>query len=123
MRWGISFNVAATHESDLWGLPPPSQMETVQRWDGTQLINVLYHFQYTPQHRKEWQRVAGIKVQIANRIKGVEFQPYEPLEVDGKIYTISELGKYFKAFVEFPAPFFDGTPQAILNTSCKETLL
>lgn len=119
MRWGISFNVAATNESDLWGLPPPSQMETVQRLDGTQLINVLYHFQYTPQHRKEWQRVAGIKVQIVDKIKSVEFQPYEPLEVDGKIYTISELGKYFKEFVEFPMPFFDGTPQAILTRHAK----
>ncbi len=119
MRWGIAFNVAATYESDLWGLPPPSQIETGQKWDGTKMISVLYHFQYTPQSRKEWQRVAGIKVQIANKIKGVEFQEYEPLEVDGRIYTISELGGHFGAFVKFPAPFFDGTPQRILTRHAK----
>lgn len=119
MQWGISFNVPVTFKSDLWGLPPPSQLETIQRWDGTQMINVLYHFQYTPQHKKEWQRVAGIKVQIANKFDSVEFQEYEPSEVDGKLYTISELGSYFKEFVEFPAPFFDGTPQAILARHAK----
>ncbi len=119
MKWGIAFSVAATYESDLWGLPPPSKMETGQRWDGTQMINVLYHFQYSPQSRKEWQRVAGIKVQIASKITSVEFQSYEPLEVDGKVYTISELGSHFKDFVKFPAPFFDGTPQAILARHAK----
>jgi len=119
MRWGIAFNVAASHESDLWGLPPPSQRETVQRGDGTQMINVLYHFEYSPQSKNEWQRVAGIKVQIANRINDVKFQLYEPSEVDGKLYTISELGRHFKAFVKFPAPFFDGTPQAILARHAK----
>ena len=119
MQWGISCKIPATFESDLWGLPPPSSIEVVQRWDGTKMINVLYHFQYTPQSRKEWQRLAGIKVQIANKFKSVEFQEYEPLEVDGRIYTISELGRHFKAFVEFPAPFFDGTPQAILTRHAK----
>ncbi len=119
MRWGISFNVSAIHESELWGLPPPSTVEVVQKWDGTQMINVSYHFQHTPQSRKEWQRVAGIKVQIANKIKGAEFQEYAPLEVDGKVYTISELGKHFKEFVKFPAPFFDGTPQTILTRHAK----
>ncbi len=119
MRWGISFNVAATYESDLWGLPPPSRKETVQRWDGTKMIFVLYHFLHSPQSRKEWQRVASIKVQIGNRFKDVEFVEYEPLEVDGKLYTISELGKHFRKFVKFPAPFFDGTPQAILTRHAK----
>jgi len=119
MKWGIAFRVAATYESDLWGLPPPSQIETGQKWDGSKMINVLYHFQYSPQSKKEWQRVAGIKAQIAMRIKGIEFQEYEPLGVDGKVYTISEIGKHFKAFVKFPAPFFDGTSQAILTRHAK----
>ena len=119
MKWGIAFSVAATFESDLWGLPPPSHMKKVQRWDGTEVIHVLYHFLHTPQSKKEWQRVAGIKVQIANKIKGLEFQEYEHLEIDGKLYTISELGKYFPDFVKFPTPFFDGTPQAILSRHAK----
>ena len=119
MKWGISFNVPAIHEANLWGLPPPSHLERVQRWDDTEMIEILYHFLYAPQSKKEWQRVAGIKVQIANRVYGVEFKEYEPLSVSGKIYTISELGKHFKAFVEFPTPFFDGTPQAILTRHAK----
>ena len=119
MKWGISFNVPAAHKADLWGLPPPSQMWETQRWDGAKVINVLYHFLHTPQSRKEWQRVAGIKVQIANMIECVEFPEYEPVEVEGKVYTVSELGKYFKAFVKFPAPYFDGTPQAILTRHAK----
>lgn len=119
MQCGISFTLPSTFETDLWGLPPPSQIETWQKWDGTKMINVLYHFQYAPQSRKEWQRVAGIKVQIENKIQGVEFQEYEPLEVEGRGYTISELGRHFKEFVEFPAPFFDGTPQAILARHAK----
>ena len=119
MIWGISFNISATHKSNLWGLPPPSRMEMVKKWDGTKMINVLYHFQYSPQSRKEWQRVAGIKIQIIKKIPGVEFQEYEPFAVDGKIYTISEFGRYFKEYVEFPIPFFDGTPQAILTRHAK----
>lgn len=118
MRWGISLRFPAIHEADLWGLPPPSHTERVQRWDGTEMIHVLYHFLYAPQSRKEWQRVAGIKVQIANRIKEVEFEEsteYGTTSVDGKAYTISELGKHFKAFVKFPTPFMYGTPQAILT--------
>ena len=119
MKWGISFKIPAIHETDLWGLPPPSRKETVHKWDGTKVINVLYHFQYSPQSRKEWQRVAGIKVQIANKIKGVVFHECEASEVEGKVYTISELGKHFKAFVKFPAPKLEGTPQAILTRHAK----
>jgi len=108
MKWGISFNLDAAHESDLWGLPPPSSTEMVQKWDGTQMISVLYHFQYSPQGWEEWQRVAGIKVQIKNKFKGIEFKDYEPSAVDGKVYTVSELGKYFREFVKFPKPLFPG---------------
>lgn len=122
MKWGIAFNVPAIHEADLWGLPPPSHTERIQRWNGIEMIHVLYHFLHAPQSKKEWQRVAGIKVQIANRIKGVEFSEsteYGTTSVDGKTYTISELGKYFRAFVKFPTPFMDGTPQKILTTHAK----
>lgn len=119
MRWGISLNIPAIHEDDLWGLPPPSKREVVQRWDNTKMIQLLYHFQHAPQSQKEWQRVAGIKVQMLSNIKDIEFLEYEPSEVEGRVYTISELGKHFKAFVEFPMPFFEGTPQAILTRHAK----
>ncbi len=119
MRWGISFNVPAIHKSELWGLPPPSDMETIQKWDGTQLINVLYHFQYAPQSWKEWQRVAGIKVQMQRRIKHLEFQEYDSSSIDGKIYTVSELGQYFKEFVKFPQPQFPGQKRESYRMLCR----
>lgn len=118
MRWGISFNVPAIHESELWGLPPPSITEKIQKWDGTQLIHVLYHFQYSPQSWKEWQRMAAIKVQLQNRINHIEFQDYEPSTVGGKIYTVSELGKYFKEFVKFPKPLFPGQKREAYQKLC-----
>ncbi len=40
MRWGVAFNVPATQEAELWGLPPPSQMETVTKWDGTKMKSI-----------------------------------------------------------------------------------
>lgn len=118
MRWGISFNVPAIHESELWGLPPPSITEKIQKWDGTQLIHVLYHFQYSPQSWNEWQRAAAIKVQMQNRIKHLEFQEYEPSIVDGRIYTVSELGQYFKDFVKFPKPMFPGQKREAYQKLC-----
>ncbi len=118
MRWGISFNIPAIHKSELWGLPPPSEMETIQKWDGTQLINVLYHFQYAPQSWKEWQRVAGIKVQMQRRIKHLEFQEYDSSSIDGKIYTVSELGQCFKDFVKFPKPLFPSQRREAYQKLC-----
>ena len=118
MRWGISFNVPAAHEYDLWGLPPPSSKKVLQRGDGTRMINISYHFQYTPQSWKEWQRVAGIKVQMQKRIDHLEFQEYDSSAVDGKIYTVSELGQHFKDFVKFPKPMFPGQKREAYQKLC-----
>jgi len=119
MQWGISFSISASRESDLWGLPPPSQIERGQKWNGTKMIYVLYHFLYSPQSWQEWQRVAGIKKQITNRVKGVEFVNYSPLSVDCKQYTISELGKYFKEFVKFPKPLFPSEKKESYKMLCR----
>ena len=118
MRWGISFNLPAIHESELWGLPPPSEVRKIQKWVGTLLINVLYHFQYSPQSWKEWQRVAGIKVQMKKKINHLEFQEYDSSAIDGKIYTVSELGQYFKDFVKFPKPMFPGQKREAYQKLC-----
>ncbi len=119
MRWGISFNIPAIHQSELWGLPPPSMMETMKKWDGTQLVHVLYQFQYAPQSWKEWQRIASIKAQMKEKIKHLEFQKYEPYAVDNKIYTVSELGQYFKDFVKFPKPMFPGQKRESYKMLCR----
>ena len=118
MRWGISFNIPAIHESELWGLPPPSAVEVIQKWNDTQLINVLYHFQYCPQSWKEWQQVAGIKVQIRKKFKSIKFEDYELSVIYGKIYTVSELGEYFREFVKFPQPLFPGQRREAYQRLC-----
>ena len=118
MRWGIAFSVPAIYEADLWGLPPPSDIER-QISAGTEIIHVLYSFRYAPQSKKEWQRVAGIKVQIAARVHSVVFKDYDDLHIPTKVYKVSELGKYFKARVKFPTPYMDGTPHAILTRHAK----
>ena len=116
MRWGISFKIPSNQS--IIALPKPSEM-TGRVWLGREIITVHYSFMFAPQGKREWQRVAGIKVQIASMIKNVEFVEYDPDFVTGKLYTISELGSHFKEFVEFPPPFFDGTPQSILCRHAK----
>lgn len=106
MQWGISFKINSDFDIKRWGLPPPSHTRWLTKMDGTKSLNVLYHFQYAPQSWKEWQRVASIKVQIKQQIGHVEFEEYEPYEVTGKVYTISELGKSFTEFVKYQKPLY-----------------
>lgn len=119
MRWGILFSVPATYEADLWTIPRPSFMERGRKWDGTEMINVLYHFQYSPQSWQEWQRVAAIKVQIEKRVKRVKFKEYESGSGEGKIYTVSELGSHFKDFVKFPPPLYPGKRKEAYKMLCR----
>jgi len=106
MRCGIAFNIPAAYESDLYALPPLSNIRRLSRADGKETIQAFYHFQHAPQSWEEWQRVAAIKVQIKNRLKRTILDEYEPNEVTGKLYTISELGEHFMSFVKFPKPLF-----------------
>ena len=103
MTWGISFRIPVTQKNSLWGLPEPSNGNTLTCQSGD-IFEVSYHFEYLPQSWREWQRIASIKVQIKKHVKSAEF-----IECDsngGKLYTVSELGKYFTEFVRFPQPMF-----------------
>lgn len=102
MNWGITFKIPATYEAELWEMPPVSSLQRLSRSDGRQTLLVSYHFIYPPQSANEWQCIAAIKIQIANRIKRIEFQEYMASEAKGPIYTISELGKFFPAHINFP---------------------
>lgn len=107
MQWGIEFSIPAAYESELWSLPTPSTTRQLSRRDGNASLAVAYRFEYAPQSWKEWQRVASIKVQIANRLKRCEFEEYvQGDEIPTAVYSISELGKSFPAFVKFPQPQF-----------------
>jgi len=87
--------------------------------NGKDVLEVYYHFQYSPQGWKEWQRIASIKVQIEKRFERVIFKEYDAYEVTGNIYTVSELGKHFKAFVKFPKPQFPSGRKESYKMLCR----
>lgn len=119
MNWGISFKIPAKFESELWEqLPTPSQLRRLSSRSGKTILNVLYHFQYPPQSWREWQRVAGIKVQIQKRINCVVFCDYELVDFVENVYYISELGKNFEAFIKFPKPLFANSEKDIFQKLC-----
>ncbi len=111
MRWGIAFDIPATFNQDLWPLPPPSKTEQWKKMDNTKMIRVLYHFLYNPQTWKEWQRVASIKMQMKQKVRGIQFLEYQEhsFDHDSRLYDIAELGAFFKDYVKFPDSFIAGT--------------
>jgi len=120
MKWGIMFNIPATYESDLLSLlPPPTNKRWLTSSHGKNTIEALYYFQYTPQSWQEWQRVASIKKQMLNRINVISFLDYEPPEIiNGSVYTVSELGKYFGDFIKFPKPMFPSSQDDAYQKLC-----
>ncbi len=104
MQTGIAFEVISGFDSELWGLPQPSGKRWLTHFKKSATLEILYHFQYNPQSWKEWQRVAAIKIQIAQRIPDIEFADYEPNGTIEIAYTVAELGKYFPQFIWFPKP-------------------
>jgi hypothetical protein len=119
MKWGITFKIPATYEEELWEMPPVSSLQRLSRSDGRQTLLVSYHFIYPPQNADEWQRVAAIKIQIAHRIKRFEFQEYSGSEATGPLYTISELGREFPAFIRFPKPQYPHANRQAYKMLCR----
>lgn len=113
MKWGISFWVDASLKTEMWAIPPPSKIEARVNWEGKKKLLILYQFEYSPQSSREWNRVAGFKVQLGAMTKDAEFFEFEPQIVD-RTYKISELGKHLKKYPKFPKPFIEGTPYQIL---------
>jgi len=118
MRWGISFIIPSVFEADLWELPRPSQLRRLSSISGKTIINVLYHFEYPPQSWREWQRVAGIKVQIKKRYTYVIFNQYLIYDTVDNVYLITELGEYFKIFIKFPKPYYPSSKDQIYQRLC-----
>lgn len=116
MQWGISLKIVSDFNSELWGLPPPSKIRWLSRADGTKILNVLYHFQHSPQSWREWQRIASIKVQIQERVPKVMFDEYEPLEGIERVYTVSSLGKHFTKFIKFHKPLYPSDKKEFMRS-------
>ena len=106
MKWGISLNIASDFDRSLWSLPPPSSTRWLSKIDGTKTLQVLYHFEYTPQSWKEWQRIASIKIQMEELVPHITFNEYEPPDEVLKVYTIAELGSYFPKYVKYHKPLY-----------------
>jgi len=121
MKWGIVFKLPAAFESELWAqeFPPPSYLQRLNRSNGSQTLLVSYHFTFSPQGANEWQRVAEMKIQMQNRITWIEFQEYRLSEITGNMYTISELGKYFRTKIMFPKPQYPRDKKEAYKMLCR----
>ena len=106
MQWGITLNIKSDFDRSLWSLPPPSATRWLSKMDGTKTLQVLYHFQYTPQSWREWQRIASIKIQMVELVPHLTFSEYEAFDEVERVYTIAELGKYFPKFIKYHKPLY-----------------
>jgi len=106
MQWGITLNIKSDFDRSLWSLPPPSSKRWLSQMDGAKTLQVLYHFHYTPQSWREWQHIATIKIQMMELVPHLAFSEYMALDDIQRVYTITELGRYFSKFVKFHKPLY-----------------
>ena len=116
MRWGISLRLEADFDRSLWSLPPPSGTRWLYRMDNTKILEVLYHFHYSPQSFREWQRIASIKIQMQELVLHLVFTEYEPPDEVQRVYTIAELGKYFPKFIRFHKPLYPHSKEEYMRS-------
>ena len=106
MQWGITLNLKSDFDKSLWSLPPPSAKRWLSKMDNTKTLQVLYHFQYTPQSWREWQHIASIKVQMMEIVPHLVFSEYETIDKIDRVYTITELGRFFPKFIKYHKPLY-----------------
>ncbi len=106
MQWGITLNLKSDFDRSLWSLPPPSAKRWLSKMDGTKTLQVLYHFHYTPQSWREWQRIASIKIQMVELVPHLTFSEYEAFDEVDRVYTIAELGSKFPKFIKYHKPLY-----------------
>jgi len=106
MNWGITLNIKSDFDKSLWSLPPPSATRWLSKMDNTKTLEVLYHFQYMPQSWREWQHIASIKIQMVELVPHLIFSEYEAFDEVERVYTITELGKYFPKFIKYHKPLY-----------------
>lgn len=111
----IVFWLPKKYEKLIWSLPEPSSKQTYRKG-----FLLSYTFQFMPQGKREWQRVASFKVQLKNRFPELIFKDPELIDdIDGKIYKISKLGKYFTDSIKFPPAFYEGENIQVLTRHAK----
>lgn len=105
MQWGICVELESDFERSLWSLPPPSTTREVSSMNGI-TMQIIYFFEYPPQSWREWQRVSSIKIQMKEQLLHIRFAEFQNNNSVNKVYTISELGKYFPKFIKFNKPLY-----------------
>jgi hypothetical protein len=106
MQWGITLHIKSDFDRALWSLPPPSATRWLSKMDSSTTLEVLYHFQYTPQSWREWQQIASIKIQMKQNIPQLIFMDYMGSDEVVRVYTIQELSKSFSKFIKFHKPLY-----------------
>ena len=111
MQWGISFKIPYEDESKLANFPLPSVRIRYQTATGpSPYVTVMYLFEHAPQGWREMQHAASIKVQMKQLIPTIllseePISSHTDMDIE-KIYTIRELGKFFKRFIKYPQPWY-----------------
>ena len=116
MQWGLTLNLKSDFDKSLWSLPPPSATRWLCKLDNTKILQVLYHFQYMPQSWREWQHIASIKIQMMELIPHLTFSEYEAFDEVERIYTITELGKYFPKFIKYHKPLYPSDKREFMSS-------
>ena len=113
MHWGIEFNIPYTDKPLLINFPEPTQRVRYMTGKGeSPNLTVRYVFRYAPQSWHEMQWLASIKIRMKQQIPSISFTEESIEENIGghadidKIYTISELGKFFSKFIRYPKPWY-----------------
>ncbi len=113
MQWGIGFKIPYEDEPLLVNFPEPTVRDRYRDMNGeSKYVTIKYLFRFPPQGWKEMQRLASIKVEMQKLISSIIFLEEDvSLSVSdddeiGKIYTISELGRFFRGFIRYPKPWY-----------------
>jgi len=122
MQWGITLKIVSDFDKCLTLLPPSSSERWLSQTIGASILELSYHFQYAPQSWREWQRVSSIKVQIQKLLPNVVFKDYTAVDEVQKVYTISELGKYFPDFVRYQKPLYPSGKNEFMSSLTKYTI-
>jgi len=102
---GITLTTETELDKTLWSLPPPSNTRVLTSSRGN-ILEVSYYFEYLPQSWREWQRINSIKIQMKELLPHIKFREFFKIDNVEKVYTVSELGKYYPKFIKYQKPLY-----------------
>lgn len=113
MRWNIAFEIPYTDEPMLTHFPEMTVKYRAATMSGaSNNVTVAYIFKYAPQSWRQMQQIGRIKILMKRILPSIRFDENIGNEIYnseadlGSLYFISELGQYFKTYVQFPQPLY-----------------